>query len=86
MRRPQGFLIEIPHDGSPETTHDTVTCGHCYYVAVVPDGMQPAHQCRRCMRFLCKQCYGKLSLGEACYPGEKRLDDYERGRLIVLAR
>lgn len=84
MRLPQGFLIESPHDGSRETTHDTVTCGHCQRLAIVPPGMQPAHQCRKCMRFLCKGCYGVLSLGQGCTPFEKKVDDYERGRLLVL--
>ncbi len=84
MRKPQGFLIESPIDGSRETTHDTVTCGHCCRVAVVPAGLQPAHQCRRCMRFVCKACYGRLTMGHACVPMEKKLDDYERGLLLVL--
>ena len=78
MRKPQGFLIETPADGSRATEHDTVTCGHCEYISVVPPGMQPARQCRKCMRYLCRVCYGKISLGGPCVPMEKKLDLYER--------
>ena len=85
MRLPQGFLIETPIDGSYESTRDTITCGHCEYVATVPPGCEPAHQCRGCMRFLCKICYAKRSLGGACIPFAKKLDLYEKnpGRYIL---
>lgn len=81
MRRPQGYAVwRHGNDGNAFKEHDTILCGHCSLIDLVPPGAHPADRCLMCMRFICGQCAGKAE----CRPFEKHLEAIEsRGRLLA---
>lgn len=76
--RPHGtIVIDDPELGRKE--FDTLQCCHCgLHWHVVPGSGRRRGYCLKCNAVTCggKACDG-------CYPLEKRLDDAERGRLII---
>ena len=79
-------MIRRQHRGfftaGPQTERDTLTCGHCQRIIVVPPGTgvsTPVPFCRSCMSYICTGCNTIAS----CTPWEKRLEAMEsRARLL----
>lgn len=74
-RKPNGTIFI---DG--EQVGDTMMCCHCnkHFVSVHGSGKIRGF-CRNCMQITCgaPEC-------DPCYPFERKLDDYESGKLFVL--
>lgn len=76
--REDGVIIADTNDGRIETA--TAWCCHCgtHFTEVRGSGRIRGF----CMKCMAKTCGAPGC--DACYPIEKRLDDYERGKLGVL--
>lgn len=79
IRKASGHIILTdPEFGVKE--YDTLTCVHCQHVwtPIKGSGIE---------RGFCMKCKGPTCGHEncnECYPWEKRMDDYEKGKLISL--
>lgn len=91
MLRPHGSLrIET---GGRLDEHDTITCGHCNRVYVVPhkaeetDARPPAQFCYTCKQAVCPACMRQPPRRDRdgnvvyCVPFQKRLDAVESGQV-----
>lgn len=77
-RKASGYIIMDDGNGPVETAA-TMQCVHCgnHFISVKGSGT---------VRGLCLKCYGVIC-GPACsecIPFERKLDDYEKGKLVVL--
>jgi len=82
MRNPHGYGIAVSPDG-PTAEFDYAQCAHCNAVFRVPTGAKPADLGGWC--FMCNQCTcSKCAAIGTCFPFEKKLDMYEKGKLAVL--
>lgn len=77
---PRGTIIIS--DGFSEVEHDTLQCVHCgkHWVVVRGSGIR-RNFCRKCMG---PTCGCQACEPSNCMPVEKRLDQYEEGKLLIL--
>lgn len=98
MRKAHGFAT-IVDPGQPLQQYDTVSCAHCQRIIFTKPGTvstvyliptpipghyleEPGAGCSICREPVCLPCYDK----GVCRPFEQQLDDYERGKILVLGR
>lgn len=74
-RKPSGFILM-----DDKEVASTLQCPHCqtHFISIKGSGQRRGF-CTKCMRVTC----GKVTC-DVCYPFEKKLSDYEKGKLIVL--
>jgi hypothetical protein len=76
---PAGFMQIVRDDGTTLEA-DTMRCVHCgKHWQVVPGSGRKRGWCIKCNGPLC----GKELCMKSCYPVEKRLDDAEKGKIVM---
>jgi len=75
-RKPSGYILA---DG--EEIAQTLQCGHCHKhcISVKGSGVLRGY-CTKCDSWLC----GAPACIAKCYPFEKRMEDFENGKISVL--
>lgn len=75
-RKPSGYILA---DG--EEIAQTRQCGHCnrHIISVKGSGITRGW-CMKCDNWLC----GAPACVDKCYPFEKKMEDYEKGKIGVL--
>lgn len=80
QRKVNGTVIITGEFGAP-VERDTKQCCHCGKHWIVKPGSGTIRGfCPQCNDHVC----GDPMCTSACYPYEKRLEDYEKGKLLVL--
>lgn len=79
IRKPKGYIIETDIYGCVNEA-DTNQCCHCgNHFRIIKGSGKKRGFCLKCMQTTC----GKLKC-DICYPFEKKLEEYEKGKRKIL--
>lgn len=82
MKRPNGYISVTTEEGVV-VEHDSCQCVHCgVHTPWIPGSGNHRVFCKLCNGFTC--CVETSPECGHHYPFEKKLDDYESGKLLVL--